>query len=176
MRRRAAPTPAPTAAAHGRGVDFCVLGYRHEPNGVAPRLVDLGGVLVYDRLSVLGGHCYAVTAAGARRLLRAALPIQLHVDVWLGLLMEVGAAAGYAWPESLAAQCDGRLEQRIGHADWAVGAKKLLPDVPVRTAVVRAPLLTALCAVLLAAALRQKRKTDAGGDGRPAGAVGRRAR
>lgn len=152
--------PDPGADADPDAVDFCVLGYRLLRGGVAPRAVvdRRSGLTVYDRCCFEGGHCYAVTRRGAAVLRALAYPVQVHVDMLLGLTMELGRARGVVWPVSLATQCVGWWERGIGHADWGVGVKKFLGDVSLAEAGTPALLLGLLLGLCLVLALIRRRR------------------
>lgn len=72
-----------------------------------------------------GSHCYAVTTRGAQELLRRAFPIQLHVDLFIGFLLQAGCVRGVIRRPSVAEQC---MRGTIGHFDQVVGLKRALPD------------------------------------------------
>lgn len=138
-------------------LDYCILGYKTTHDGVPPRRVLVDGLPLYDRYKFEGAHFYLVTKAGARTLLRHTVPLQMHVDLWLGVLMEIGRVRGFVWPVSLASQCRGWVESGIGHFDWEVGLKKMLPDSAMHNVQRRAVLVVVL--VVYYACVLWKRKT-----------------
>jgi hypothetical protein len=148
-------------------LDFCVLGYRLVRGGVTPRRTHHRGVAVFDRCCWEGGHCYAVTRRGATVLRRLAYPMQVHVDMLLGLTMELGCARGVVWPASLATQCVGWWERGIGHLDWGVGVKKFVADVTLPEAVIPVGFLLVLCVVAALRLRTRKRNDDAPGRSGP---------
>lgn len=77
-----------------------------------------------------GSHCYVVTQAGARRLLDLALPIEVHVDAFLGLVCHQNDVHGYLLRESVAGQCKQFWNATIPHWQFSqLNVKLLLPDV-----------------------------------------------
>ena len=95
-----------------------------------------------------GSHAYMVTPRGARRLLAHALPMEMHVDAYLGIMASLGLVRGYAWPKNLASQCRSWVQHSIPHVTfdaWTVNWKLLTPDLPLGSFL----LLVTLALVLL---------------------------
>ena len=107
---------------------------------------------------VFGSHAYLVTPAGAARLLERALPMEVHVDVYLALLSVLGRVRGHAWPRNLVTQCQGWLQASIPHLDIGLFSwKQLLPDLPLALLLLATGMLTVLF-VLVAACGRDAGK------------------
>lgn len=133
-------TPELIAAARTLSVDptawdAVLLGWHWMPSTVDPwrtrRPVVLSSALAlttWERDSC-GAHAYMVSRSGARRLLRHAHPLELHVDHYLAVAAVLGLVRGYAWPENLAGQCLGGVQAAIPHWEpHRLNAKVGLPD------------------------------------------------
>lgn len=139
------PTAELLAAARGlaagpwdqRSWDAVQLGWMWMPSSTTwwrPRRVvaatDAPGPLTTWERDSYGAHAYVVGREGARRLVRHARPLELHVDHFLAVASVLGIVRGRAWPRSLTVQCRSGLQAAIPHwTSWSTtSARLLLPD------------------------------------------------
>lgn len=144
---------APLLALEGKAAafDFLVLDYRralwewmpgrdHRPTDLGP-----GGLRVYARMYFLGSHCYLVSQAGARRLLRRAYPLEMPLDWYLSVAMNLGRVRGFVVVQPIANSCLRHAERT--NFTHGPPAKWFLPDPPVYA--VALSVVAVLLAVLL---------------------------
>ena len=146
-------------------LDFLVLGHKLD---IRTTLIDpairrgpMGSGSTRDRWWFYGSHCYLLSSPGARRLLDLALPLELHVDHFLALVMNLGLARGRITRVSTAPQCRAHWERGIIHDHLHHNLHYVTPDASVRAAVgvVLAAALVAVCVgAAVAHVVRGRRK------------------
>lgn len=124
-------------------VDIVIMGYRLRTGLIVPQKMRDRPHL--RRFAFEGTHLYAVTREGARKLLRHAFPVQLHVDAYIVALNALRVVRAIAWSEQLAETTTAPSE--IAHITASTSVRRLLPDATPEYALLMCLLVAVLISV-----------------------------